>query len=398
MGGVGKLVSLRVGYRFAIPNPFLLPFLLHRYLILTNAKLKLMKVEFEQIKNSKVLLRADLNEPVWDGGGLRSTKRIDASISTVHELLGRNNKIIIISHHSEAGQTLSPVANYLQKSFTDLQFIQSTDMSVIRDFFTNNPDCKLALLENTRLFESGADENNSEEFAAELASLAEYFVFDAFSVAHREHASVVGVSKLLPHTLGPIANREYTELSKVLNSSDTSFVILAGAKLSSKMPVVEKFLEKGSRVFLGGAMAHPIMASRGVDIKNSKTEALDVLKIATNSNILVPVDYVWNDRDMIVDAGEKTLDVIKNEVENSKNILWNGPLGLYEDGFYAGTEALIHILDGKKDKNIVLGGGDTLTVLEKYPYFTCSYISLSGGAMLEFLAKGNLPGIESNNN
>lgn len=354
-----------------------------------------MKVEFEQIKNSTVLLRADLNEPVWDGGGLRSTKRIDASIGTIHELLSRNNKVIVISHHSTEGQSLSPVASYLAKTFPEIQFIQSTNEDVVQNFLKEN-EIKLALLENTRMFYNGADENNDEHFAGWLASLGEYFVFDAFSVAHRDHASVTGVAKILPHTLGPIAEREVRELSEVLNSNEPAFVILAGAKLSSKMPVVEKFLEKGSKVFLGGAMAHPIMACRGVDIKNSKTESFDILKLAENANVLVPTDYIWNDKDMIVDAGEKTLENIKNIVSNSKNILWNGPLGLYEDGFIAGTEALIHILDAKKDKNIVLGGGDTLTLLEKYPYFTCSYVSLSGGAMLEFLAKGSLPGIDAN--
>jgi 3-phosphoglycerate kinase len=355
-----------------------------------------MNISFEQIHNSRVLLRADLNEPIWDGRGLRSTKRIDASITTIHELLARKNKVIVLSHHSAESQSLAPIASYLQKTFRDLQFIQSTDIDTAAELVKTNSDAELTLLENTRLFGNGADEKNDDAFAKQLASLGEYFVFDAFSVAHREHASVVGVSKYLPHCLGPVAGRELTELSKVLDKNNPPFVILGGAKLSTKLPLLETFVKNGSKIFLGGAMAHPIMAARGVDIKSSKTENIDVLDMAQNKDILVPGDYIWNDRDMIVDAGENTILTLENEIKNAKNILWNGPLGLYEDGFTSGTYGLIHALDGKTDKNIVLGGGDTLTVLEHFPYFTCSYISLSGGAMLEFLAKGSLPGILAN--
>lgn len=355
-----------------------------------------MNISFEQIHDSRVLLRADLNEPLWDGGTLRSTKRVDASVATIHELLARKNKVVLMSHHSEEGQSMAPFANYIQKQFPNLQFIQSTDMNTAQEFAKSNPEAELVMIENTRLFENGADEKNDDTFAKGLASLADYFIFDAFSVAHREHASVVGVSKYLPHTLGPVAKKELEMLSKVLDKNDPAFVILGGAKLSSKLPLVETFLKNGNKIFLGGAMAHPIMAARGVDIKNSKTEVMDALEFAINQNILVPTDYVWNDKDMIVDAGENTLTILENEIKNAKNILWNGPLGLYEDGFTDGTYGLIHLLDGKTEKNIVLGGGDTLTVLEHFPYFSCSYISLSGGAMLEFLAKGSLPGIDAN--
>lgn len=355
-----------------------------------------MNISFEQIHDSHVLLRADLNEPVWGGGGLRSTKRIDASIITIHELLSRKNKVVLMSHHSEEGQSLAPVAMYLKKTFANIQFIQSTDMGTVKEFVKGNPETELIMLENTRLFANDVDEKNNDVFAEELASLGDYFIFDAFSVAHREHASVVGVSKYLPHCLGPVATKELDALSKVLDKNNPPFVILGGAKLSSKLPLVETFIKNGSKIFLGGAMAHPIMASRGVDIKNSKTENMDVFSLAQNSNILLPTDYIWNDKDMIVDAGEKTLEILEKEIGGSKNILWNGPLGLYEDGFTSGTYDLVHVLDGKTDKNIVLGGGDTLTVLEHFPYFSCTYISLSGGAMLEFLAKGSLPGILAN--
>ena len=141
----------------------------------------------------------------------------------------------------------------------------------------------------------GADEKNDEEFAKSLASLGEYLVFDAFSVAHREHASVVGVSKYLPHTLGPIAAKELGMLSKVIDRNNPPFVILGGAKLSSKLPLLETFVKNGCKIFLGGAMAHPIMATRGVDIKNSKTENnINVLKFAENANIFAGIKWLFN--------------------------------------------------------------------------------------------------------
>ena len=122
------------------------------------------------------MLRADLNEPIWDGGSLRSTKRVDASISTIYELLARKNKVVIMSHHSEDGQSMAPVARYLQKTFPNLQFVQSSDINTAVGFVKSNPDAELVMIENTRLFENGADEKNDDALARQLASMGEYFL------------------------------------------------------------------------------------------------------------------------------------------------------------------------------------------------------------------------------
>lgn len=356
-----------------------------------------MSTSFEQIKNSRVLLRADLNEALNEKQELTSTKRIDAAIQTIQELLARNNRVVLITHHSTKNQTLAPIAKYLHTSFPELFFIQNTIIREVVGIVAENTDKNLIMLENIRSFGNGLDEGNDDGFAKELSSLGEYFVFDAFSVAHREHASVVGVPKYIPHCLGMLAQRELDNLSPFLNASTEQLVIFGGAKLSTKIPIVKTFLKKWATVFLGGAMAHPILKARGVDIKNSVTEDLDVSEIKDNINVILPIDFVWSG-DRIVDAGPDTIKKLENQIKDKNLIFWNGPLGYYEGGFDAGTDKLIEILNQHQNKKIVVGGGDTLTVLEKYPDFKCSYISLSGGAMLEFLINGELPGITANKN
>jgi len=366
-----------------------------------------MQIIFENIKNSVVILRADLNEGV-DGGDLLGTARIDASIATIQELTARKNKVIVISHHSDDQQSLSPIASYIKKSLTNIEFLQTLNIEEVKTKVKNS-NSNIILLENLRIFTDESkqklEEDNIESFAKDLSSLGEYFVYDAFSVAHRKHASVVSVSRFLPHTLGPIAQKEYDNLSKLYNSHENMLVIMGGAKLSTKLPIITHFLENGSTVFLGGAMAHPILKARGVDIKNSLTEDIDLREnIINNDRLLVPTDFLWGTEEYenkILDAGIETLNNIKNEIEKSKNIMFNGPIGMYEiAGYENGTKFLLQNLtnnNANQEKFIVTGGGDTLSAIEKLmPNFKCSYISLSGGAMLEFLANGSLIGIEAN--
>ena len=310
-----------------------------------------MSLVFENIKNSVVLLRADLNEPIEEGL-VASTKRIDASITTIAELISRKNKVILISHHSDKDQSLFPVATYIQKSFANLKFINSVDVKIVTEYIKLNKEENLIMLENTRLFGDSDDEKNSVEFAKSLSTLGEYFVYDAFSVAHRAHATTVGVSTFLPHTLGPVAARELLALSKVLNPEKPELVILGGAKLSTKLPLVETFLKRGAKVFLGGAMAHPILSARGLDIKNSYTENIIISEdMKNNQNLLLPTDYIWdkNSEGKIVDAGHSSMQKLSDLISKSKTILWNGPLGLYEEGYVEGTHDLVALLDKKSD-------------------------------------------------
>ncbi len=373
------------------------------------------KINFENIKNSKVLLRCDFNEPIKNEA-LLSDKRVLANIDTIQELLARNNSLILISHHSDKGQNLNPVYVYLKKIFPEIYYLNSTDQEIITEYFLKNSHDlpKIILLENTRLFfenenleEKNLDEKNSVEFAKFLSLFSDFFVYDAFSVGHREHASTTGVAKILPSSFGHTFKKEYSNLKKLLDEMPNTLIFMGGAKLSTKLPIVEKFLANGSVVCLGGAMAHPILKIKGLDIKNSFTEeGVNVnIDIVNNKNFILPKSLIWNRGDVDVEDNIKIVDDIFDfdnleEItagRGIKNILWNGPVGMYENNYVEGTDLIKKFLEKMygEGKNVVVGGGDTLTYLEKYPDFKTSYESLSGGAMLSFLSEGTLPILET---
>ncbi len=383
-----------------------------------------------QINNKNILLRCDFNEPIKDSE-LLSTKRIDANLNTIHELLTKKNKLILISHHSDKGQTLLPVYNHIKKILSDTSpkinfvYINSVDEKVVSEYFIQNKNNlpEIIMLENTRLFGDKLDENNDIHFAKFLSSFTDYFVYDAFSVAHRDHASTTGVAKLLPSCFGLTFVKEYSNLRKLLDEADKTLIFIGGAKLSTKLPIVEKFLDKGSIVCLGGAMTHDILKHSGVDIKESYLEEGFILsgnilnKLNTQietRKLILPKDIIWNIKDRenpntkIVDSVFDLEYLSKIIQENNiKNILWNGPVGMYENNEVSGSKSIYNFIKDISKKQSsndvaqeifsVVGGGDTLTFLEnenKNFEQDFSYVSLSGGAMLTFLSDGTLPILE----
>jgi phosphoglycerate kinase len=371
-----------------------------------------MKINFEQIQKSNVILRTDLNDSKNENGNFDGTQRMDAAISTINELISRKNNVVVISHLSKEGESLVDNAAYIKKSIPNLIFLQTTNEKEISDTIARTFGAGMGavfLLENIRNFGDKLEENNNQGFAEWMSTLGEYFVFDAFSVAHRTHASVVSINNFIPSALGPNANREYNNLKKILDRLDKVALIMGGAKISTKINVIEKFLAAGASVFLGGAMAHPILQKRGLEIGESKTEDTNVSEsIISNPNLIVPIDFVTSENmvkdarevtktDKIFDIGQKSVEIAEKLVEESEIILWNGPFGLYEKGFTNSTNNFANFLK-KLDLNakfVVVGGGDTLSVIAKIPDFKCSYLSLSGGAMLDFLANGSLPGVDA---
>ena len=409
-------------------------------------------MHFELIKNKTVLLRCDFNEPM-ENGMLMSTKRIDANILTINELLARKNKIIIISHHSNAGQTLLPVFNYLEKSFqgrSRIKYLNTMDQNIVKEYFDlnkniylvdfNNPESEnIILLENTRLFGDGLDENNDSDFAKFLASLADCFVYDAFSVAHRSHASTVGVASILPSCFGPTFLKEYRSLKKITSELGSSLIFMGGAKLSTKLPLVDKFLNSGATVCLGGAMLHPILNNLYLKAKENNNNTTDpeavivtgikdsymekdfildldelekLNKKIKESKLLLPKELIWQNSKIVDNIFD--FENIKNIIiqKNIKNILWNGPVGMYEEGYIKGSQDIYDFIKEINNKIFtVVGGGDTIAFLESTQKENnskntekeesgeeesdfeqdFSYVSLSGGAMLEFLSTGTLP-------
>ena len=308
--------------------------------------------EIKDFEGKKVLVRVDWNLPFKDGKILDDS-RIEVSLKTIEYIKNNNGFPIIMSHFGREGESIEPIIEYAQNNF-----------SVLRE--------GVEFLENLRI--DRREEENDEKFAKELASKADYYVNEAFSVSHREHASIVGVPKFLPSFAGLRFEEEYQKLREAFNPEHPFLFILGGAKLETKLPLLEKFLGIADRVFVGGLLA---------------AEAEKISNIKSNEKIIFPHGDI-----KALDIDQETLDILKKEIEKAKFILWNGPLGKYEEGYKEGTLALAKIL-AESGARVIAGGGDTENVIDELNMADKFYfISLAGGAMLDLLANGMLPGIE----
>jgi phosphoglycerate kinase len=264
--------------------------------------------------------------------------------------------------------------------------------------------CRLKYI---RTFDGEMD--NSKFLAQRLASLGEVFINDAFSVAHRKQASVATIPHYVLSYAGPLFKQEVTHLKPLLTPELPALFIIGGAKISTKLSLIEHYLEKGAYVFVGGAMVHNILKQLNVEIGQSLYDKDYIVpdSILNHPRLLLPVDVITADgmaRDiydvpkdgMIVDCGKMTVALLTKHIDNAKTIIMNGPVGLYEKGWKYGSEMLISHIGHKQGATTVLGGGDTLSVLEgiKDPRMNFSFVSLAGGAMLTYLEQGTLPGID----
>jgi phosphoglycerate kinase len=301
--------------------------------------------EINNFEGKKVLVRADWNISEND------TSRIESSIETISYIKNHNGIPVIASHYGREGESIEPVINLAKEKFPELRE-------------------GVEFLENLR--KDPREEANDPEFTEQLASKADYYVNEAFSASHRKHASIVGVPKLLPSYTGINFIREVENLSKAFNPPHPFLLILGGAKFETKLPLVNKFLNIADEIFIGGAMkAHQDMAPRNEKITFS------------------------SDPSDALDASQETIEWLKSKVNSSKFILWNGPLGKFEEGHDWGTKELMKIIN-ESGIEAIIGGGDTESVIDEVPLINPNiYISTSGGAMLDFLANETLPGIEA---
>ncbi|MDO8656368.1 MAG: phosphoglycerate kinase [Nanoarchaeota archaeon] len=360
----------------------------------------------------KVLMRADFNVPIINGI-VADDYRIRMTIPTIEYLLNKEATVILISHiESNNGDNLSlePVANHLNKLGVKVSFIK--DYRNAHEMIeAENQGC--FLLENLRFFEG--EKKNDSKFAKELASLGDIYVNDAFSVCHREHASIVGVPKLSDSYAGLQLEKEIRHLSNAFNPTHPFLFILGGAKFETKIPLLEKFMNVADTVFVGGALASDFFKEKGYEVGQSRVSEgnFNLSQYANNSKLMIPVDITTRNKeiknpeslskeDKITDCGPKTLEILKEKISQAKLILWNGPLGVYEDGFKENTLELAKMIAEATINNgaqSIIGGGDTLAAVAELGIedkFT--FVSTGGGAMLDFLAKGTLPGIEALNN
>lgn len=365
------------------------------------------------IKSKRVIVRVDWNVPVNGDGVITDGEiwRVHQSMKTIHFLMNAGAKVIIISHIGrDPKATLRPVYDYVvSHGERDMGFLPVFDAQATPLVVQNLADGHAVVLENLR--SNAGEESNDPDFAQALAACGDIFVNDAFSVSHRAHASVVGISQLLPSFAGFQFIDELQNLEKIRDPLHPSVVIIGGVKFETKLPVIKHFLEVADTVVLGGALANTLLQARGYSIGASIIDGVELVQdFKDNEKLMIPVDVVVVDKngesktipvtdvgatDVIVDIGPQTTNMIKEKISIAQSVLWNGPLGWYEKGYTASSFAIADALAQSRGATVV-GGGDTVAALhERDALKQVSFVSTAGGAMLEYLAQGTLPGIEA---
>lgn len=323
--------------------------------------------ETENLHGQRVFVRVDWNVPI-ENGEVFNDFRIKKSLPTLGYLKNAGAKVIVATHLEPKNVSLEPLKAYLPEG--------------------------VELMENLR--ENPGEEDNSERFAKELASKADIYVNEAFSVSHRAHASIVGVPKFLPSFAGLQFSHEIKELSKAFYPPKPFLLILGGAKFDTKLPLLKKFINIADRIFIGGALANNFFKEQGMDIGNSLVSEGDfnLKELLNTGKIILPEDTV-SKYGRILDVGPMSIENLKPIISSSKLVLWNGPLGSYERGYKVSTLLLAKMVSEFAHESIV-GGGDTIAAIKEANLFDkFSFVSTGGGAMLDFLANGTLPGIEA---
>lgn len=380
------------------------------------------------VENKRVLVRVDFNVPIKEGI-ITDTNRIEASLTTIKYLIDNNAKVILMSHlgrpkgEPKPEFSLKSVAQKLSEMIgQDVKFIDSdkvVDDSVIEESKKLQPK-EIMLIQNTRFRKE--EEKNDQTFSKELSQLADLYVNDAFGTSHRAHASNVGVSKFLPSAVGFLVQKEIEIMGKALENPERPFTaILGGAKVSDKIGVIENLLDKVDTILIGGAMAFTFIKSKGKNVGKSLIEEdkLDLAKSLLEKaqekgvKIFLPVDFVvskemseesdskviniddFTDDIAGFDIGTKTIKIFDEEIQKSKTIVWNGPMGVFEiEQFSKGTFEIANSLVKSKATTIV-GGGDSASAIAKSGNKDkVTHVSTGGGASLEFLEGKVLPGID----
>lgn len=387
-------------------------------------------IEKANLKEKRVVLRCDFNVPIKNGNVLDETK-IMKSLDTINYLLNANAKIIILSHlgrvkteEDKEANSLEPVKEVLERMIGRPVLFEKEILSAkTKEVALALKPGEVLLLENTRFLDvpNNLESKLNEEVAKELATLGEVFVFDAFGTAHRNHTSVVGIAKYLPSYLGFLVQKEVEMLDKTLKNPEKPFtVLMGGAKVDDKLPIIETLLPKCDYLLLSGGIANSFLRALGLDVgaslKTENMETLEKLKelmLKYRGKFAFPLDVVIEQtfdetvkmkninmiepNDVIKDIGSKTIKKYRGIIKASKTVFMNGTMGIYEEKEYKnGTIEIFNALKESEAINVI-GGGDTISALNALG-FRASFTNVSsgGGATLEYIANGTLPGLEEN--
>ena len=377
-----------------------------------------------QVNSKKVLVRCDFNVPLdkQDSSKITSDKRIVESLKTINYLINAGAKVILCSHIGKTGQNLSlkPVAIRLSELLNKkVEFLTDILSDETKQKINQMQNGDVVLLENLRMYKE--EEENDPGFAKKLASLADIFVFDAFGTAHRAHASTVGVTKYLPSVAGFLIEKEINALDEAINNPKRPFiVIIGGAKVSSKIDVLNNLIDKADEILIGGGMAYTFIKAQGGKIGNSLCEddkldiAREILDKANQKQVkfLLPEDSLVADNIsqssdtmivesnnipdgyMGVDIGPKTIVTYQQELQKANTIVWNGPVGIFEVNKFMNGTAKIAQTMANSSAVTVIGGGDSAAAVEKLELSDkMTHVSTGGGASLEFMEGKTLPAI-----
>ena len=381
------------------------------------------------VKDKRVFVRADFNVPLDQSGEITSDNRIQSTIPTIRSVLDRGGVAVLASHLGRPkgkvnkAYSLAPVAKRLGELLKkDVAFLEDCVGKEVEEKAQNVKPGDVLLLENLRFHPE--EEKNDESFAEQLASLADVYINDAFSACHRAHASIEAITRFFPEKgAGFLVKEEITYFTKALEEPKRPLVaIIGGAKVSGKLEVLENLIQKVDKLLIGGGMAFTFLKANGIEIGKSLLESdlLDTARTILNKaeqrgvTVILPVDCVVAEKMeataeyktvsvkdipadwMGLDIGEKTLALFKEALDDARTIVWNGPMGAFElKPFSAGTYETINLVADSSALSI-LGGGDTDAALHNSGRGKeISFTSTAGGAFLELLKGGTLPGIKA---
>ncbi len=380
------------------------------------------------LEGKRVLVRVDFNVPLKNGT-ITDDTRIQRALPTLEHILNQNGASLVVMSHlgrpkgkPDPSLSLEPVAKHLGTLLKrTVKMAPDCVGKETEELAQNLSAGEVLLLENTRFHDE--EKNNDQDFARKLAALGEVYVNDAFGAAHRAHASTEGVAHILPGVAGFLMETEIAFLSKVVENPTKPFVaIIGGAKVSTKIGVLNTLLPKCTSLVIGGAMAYTFLKAQGYGIGKSLLEEehlenskklLERAK-ADGIDIILPEDHVVADEfdenaraepvddknvpdgKVAMDIGPKTIERIKSAVESAKTLVWNGPMGVFEfDAFAEGTLKVAHLVADCAGTTVV-GGGDSVAAVNKFNLADkIDHVSTGGGASLEFLEGRALPGIEA---
>ena len=380
-------------------------------------------------KDKIAIIRVDFNVPLTDNLKISDNTRIKKGIVSIKHIINKGGKCIIISHLGRPSGKGYEKEYSLENILPSLSKELDYDIGFIKNYFSDDFNfdklkSDVVLLENIRFYKE--EKNNNIQFAKKLASLADVYVNDAFGTCHREHASTNMLPKLIKEKCaGLLIKEELSNINKIINDYKKPFTaILGGAKVSDKILVIEKLIEIADNIIIGGAMSNTFIKAKGGKIGNSLYEkdklnlSIKILKKAekNNVNIILPIDsecsISLNENEKIIvfesdniysdyssfDIGPKSLKIFDSIIKNSKTIIWNGPMGVFENILFSdGTNEIANSITEATENGAfsLVGGGDSISAIKKNNKENgISFISTGGGALLELIGNGNLPALD----